>query len=158
MGGGTRYSTPDQAIAAKTARDGDCLIWTGATRRDGYGVTSINNKMAAVHRYVWERSNGPIPEGMQVDHICHRRNCVNLAHLRLATHKQNNEHRTMSRNNKSGYRGVCWEPRRKKWVVQVTHNRRVFHVGYFDTVEEAGEAARLKRLELYTHNNLDRVA
>lgn len=39
----------------------------------------------------------------------------------------------------------------------VVHNRKYIHLGYFATAEEAGEAARLKRLELFIYNNVDRV-
>ena len=47
--------------------------------------------------------------------------------------------------NEKGYRAV------------VGHNGKLHHVGYFDTVEEASAAAEAKRIELFTHNDRDRV-
>ena len=45
---------------------------------------------------------------------------------------------------------------RNKFRARVKHNRKTYCVGSFDTVEEAGEAARLKRIERFTHNDADR--
>ncbi|MCG7596360.1 hypothetical protein MHN84_20400 [Mycobacterium sp. PSTR-4-N] len=69
--------------------------------------------------------------------------------------KQNNENLAGPyRNCKAGLRGVYLQDGR--WRAQVYHHSRKYHVGYFATAEEAGEAARLKRLELFTHNEIDK--
>jgi len=96
---------------------------------------------------------------MSVDHKCHTPSCVNPAHLRLATHKQNLEHRAGANSNSaSGERGVYWSSQKNKWQVLVTHNGKSVHGGFFDTVLEAAEAAKMKRLELFTHSDMDRTA
>lgn len=66
-----------------------CHIWTGATDRDSYGKFWLGERAVAAHRFAYERTKGVIPEGMQVDHICVRRSCVNPDHLQLATARQN---------------------------------------------------------------------
>ena len=109
------------------------------------------------YRYAYALENGPIPEGMVIDHKCHNPSCVRPTHLRLATQKQNMEHRAgPQRNNRSGYLGVHFNKLRQKYVASVSHHGEAVQLGYFDTAEAANEAAVAKRLELFTHNDQDR--
>lgn len=67
-----------------------CWIWTGIRHTSGYGYVTRGehvNKMA--HRVIWEMMVGPIPEEMQLDHICRQRGCVNPNHLRVVTQREN---------------------------------------------------------------------
>ena len=123
-----------------------------------YGTIGYQYKKYVVHRLAWEREHDrPIPPGMQIDHLCFNRRCVRVDHMRLVTHKQNQENRRgANRGTKSGIRGVSKETRGSKWRAEVDHNGRRYYRGGFDSAEEAGEAARLMRLELHTHNDIDR--
>lgn len=69
--------------------DGPCHEWIRFKTKDGYGRISVNGKDILVHRYVWEQVNGPIPEGLFVDHKCRNRACCNVNHLRVVTKKIN---------------------------------------------------------------------
>ena len=72
---------------------------------------------------------------------------------------QNHENRAGARaDSSSGVRGVFWEKRRGCWTARVRHNQKVHHVGQFPTLEDAESAVIAKRNELFTHNDLDRVA
>lgn len=62
-----------------------CVPWTGRIRDDGYGTLGV--KMA--HRAVWEDAIGPIPDGLELDHLCRNRACVRLDHLEPVTHQEN---------------------------------------------------------------------
>lgn len=158
MGGRERFGTADKAFAARTKRVGDCLEWMGTRSDDGYGRMRHKGKLIGAHRYAWERANGTIPPGMQIDHRCRNHACCRVEHLRLATNKQNHEHRDVSVLNTSGYRGVHRRKDTGKWVARVKHNGIRIIVGHFDDVHEAGAAAKAKRNELFTHNDLDRKA
>lgn len=148
---------------SKIDKSGDCWIWTSSLNASGYGqlvVTQDGQRTAfRSNRMAYELEFGPIPDGMLVDHICLVRACCNPKHLRLATQKQNMEHRPgANKNNVSGIRGVTFHRRRNRWQARVEHHGRKISCGYYDTKEAAGEAAAAKRIELFTHNDLDRRA
>lgn len=71
-----------------TSEDG-CWIWTACTVRDGYGRVGVNGKLMLAHRYIFEQMYGPIPDGMEVCHICDNPPCVRPDHLFLGSHKDN---------------------------------------------------------------------
>lgn len=66
-----------------------CWIWQRARYSTGYGVVRLNGRMAHAHRIVFERHNGPVPEGLELDHLCGVRACVNPLHLEPVTHAEN---------------------------------------------------------------------
>lgn len=133
-----------------------CWIWTGYRNNSGYGRLNIGQRNTLAHRYSYELHYGAIPEGLMVDHMCHNPACVNPAHLRLATAKQNQENLSGPRiDNRLGVRGVSLT-RTGKYKAKVGHNGEVIEVGTFDSLEEADLAVRAKRNELFTHNILDR--
>lgn len=135
-----------------------CWLWTGCLT-DGYGHFSIGDERILAHRLSYEWAVGPIPEGLALDHICHVRRCVNPAHLRLATWKQNAENPSGLRSdNTSGARGVYWDAQTRKWRAVVGHYGIQHYLGLFDTTAEANAAVVAKRIELFTHNVKDRSA
>jgi hypothetical protein len=73
---------------------GDCWLWPGRTNADGYGTIDVGGRAGrrvGVHRVAWQSENGPIPLGMEVDHLCRQRRCVNPSHLALATGAENKQ-------------------------------------------------------------------
>lgn len=69
--------------------EGECLRWTGAHTPTGYGQMRIGGIVMGVHRVAYKLSRGLIPEGMEVDHLCRVRDCVNPDHLEAVTHREN---------------------------------------------------------------------
>lgn len=66
-----------------------CWLWSGAVTPAGYGKIAINRRLKAAHRLSYEMNVGPIPEGLEIDHLCKVKCCVNPAHLEPVTHSEN---------------------------------------------------------------------
>jgi HNH endonuclease len=69
--------------------DTGCWLWTGPTNGRGYGLFYIGNGDRAAHRISYKVFKGPIPSGLHVLHRCDTPLCVNPAHLRAGTVKEN---------------------------------------------------------------------
>lgn len=78
-----------ESLPAVTQPDGECLVWQGATRGNGYGAVTFMGKQTTVHRAMYMLVNGAIPDGMEVDHKCSNRGCINPEHLHVVTHEEN---------------------------------------------------------------------
>ncbi|MFB6955450.1 HNH endonuclease signature motif containing protein [Streptomyces sp. NPDC056309] len=79
----------DERFWRKVNAQSICWIWTGAKSGGGYGHLSRRGKFIAAHRYAWEMLVGPIPEGLDLDHLCRVRACVNPDHLEPVTRREN---------------------------------------------------------------------
>ena len=62
-----------------------CWIWTGALSKNGYGNVHIRPKNMVAHKAVYLLLRGPVPEGLDLDHLCRVRCCVNPYHLEPVT-------------------------------------------------------------------------
>src|SRR4051812_35687163 len=80
-----------------------CWLWTGALNYNGYGTYSWAEEDGRhtylAHRLVYIIERGPIPDGLQLDHLCRLRCCVNPDHLEPVTSGEN------------ARRGVAWRKR-----------------------------------------------
>lgn len=72
--------------------DDECWLWTGSLSA-GYGRISVTTpdgrKTEAAYRVAWELLVGPIPAGLEPDHLCRVTACVNPKHLEPVTHAEN---------------------------------------------------------------------
>lgn len=73
---------------ARVDASGDCWEWTGATVK-GYGAVRIKRRLWYAHRFAYELLVGPIPQGLELDHLCRNLPCVNPDHLEPVTHAEN---------------------------------------------------------------------
>jgi hypothetical protein len=66
-----------------------CWIWQLAKNRQGYGLTREGYAHKRAHRVVYEQHIGPIPPGLDLDHLCRQTDCVNPAHMEPVTEAEN---------------------------------------------------------------------
>lgn len=120
-------------IHAGNRRKGD---FAGSRESNGYWRVQLHGKHAQAHRVVWELHNGPIPDGLQVDHIDRNKDNNTIENLRLATSSTNNLNRTFKRYYLTPF---GWRVR-----AMVDGKRKTF--GTFKTEQEAIECCELNGL------------
>jgi hypothetical protein len=88
------------------------------------------------------------PKDIPVDHIFRDSLDNRKSELRLCTYSENMMNVGMAINNKSGYKGVCWDKHAGKWKAYIGRDRIKFNLGFYNTKEEAF-SVRLKAEEKY---------
>ncbi len=78
-----------ERFEAKFVRSDSCWPWLGARTKKGYGTFRKDGRTHYAHRVAYEKSVGPIPEGLTIDHLCGNKICVNPAHLDVVTRGEN---------------------------------------------------------------------
>lgn len=116
---------------------------------DGIGYAKKNNKgkkpaLIRMHRLVVGAS-----EGQKVDHI--NRNTLDnrKSNLRFVTQSQNMMNATIRKTNRSGFKGVCFVSREKKWLATIWKDGKQTWLGYFKDKEDAAQAYNKAALELH---------
>lgn len=86
-----RTTTMQRLVRRIKIDDGGCWLWTGPIRPDGYTrmKSTEEGRLVYVHRYLYQRFNGPVPADKELDHVCRVRHCCNPEHLIVATHAEN---------------------------------------------------------------------
>lgn len=117
-----------------------------AISSSGYLLVAKNGTQYLGHRIIWKMFNGPIPEGMCIDHIDGNKLNNLIENLRLASYSDNNANRNT--NTKSGLpRGVSKSG--SGYRAQVYYKRKAYYIGTYKTVEEAAIAYNEASKELW---------
>lgn len=107
----------------------------GSSTSTGYTRIKIDGKEQLAHRLAWLYVYGELPT-LEIDHINGDRADNRLRNLRVVTISQQRANSKISKNNKSGFQGVCWNARKKKYRACLQHR----HLGYFASAELAAIA------------------
>lgn len=75
----------DEVECVVPGLEGPCHVCRKRPQTSGYCQMNFGKKRVLVHRWAWERVNGPIPDGLVTDHRCRVRKCFNVKHLRIVT-------------------------------------------------------------------------
>ncbi len=66
-----------------------CWNWQGSKDKLGYGKTRYEGRRTQAHVMFYEQTYGPVPEGLELDHLCRNHSCVNPDHVEPVTHQEN---------------------------------------------------------------------
>jgi hypothetical protein len=114
----------------------------------GYRIVKLNNKNQRIHRLV-ALAFIPNPDNkLYVDHIDNNPQNNNMNNLRWCTQQENQQNKKIKINNTSGYKGVCYSKKNKKWNAYITINYKNISLGYFERVEDAIIARYKKAKEI----------
>ena len=121
---------------------------------DGYISISFAGKARKAHRLAFLYMTGRMPEA-EVDHINRVTTDNRWANLREAGRGDNLQNLWVRSDNKSGHAGVCWHKATGKWQATLGINRRMKHLGIFDTIDAAVAARAAAKSELHKFNPAD---
>jgi hypothetical protein len=132
-----------------------CWIWTASVDDCGYGNFAAEPpRSMRAHKWIYQHMVGMVPEGLELDHLCRVRNCVNWRHLEAVTHRENmiradfknnrrkrvpavtcpNGHAytgARSYDNKSQRCRVCANAARKRWEDKNRERRRAHWLNFY---------------------------
>ncbi len=119
---------------------------TAGTNR-GYTVVRVAYQLYPAHRICWALHYGWWPT-QHIDHINGIPKDNRIVNLRDVTSAENHHNMVKFSNNRSGHTGVYWNNNAKKWHARVMVNRRAYHLGYYDDLDDA-VAARQRANEQF---------
>jgi hypothetical protein len=114
-----------------------------ATRRKLVGGKP---QIISMHRFLLGLSKG---DGLCVDHINLNKIDNRRINLRVCSKQQNAMNRDIHISNKSGYKGVCYHKRNKKYMASITKNKKKICIGYFSSAQEASEAYKKASIDIH---------
>jgi hypothetical protein len=125
----------------------------------GYILVSIIDSLSKealykVHRICYFMQTGVDPMENSIDHINGLTTDNRFENLRIVSHKVNSRNKKMQHNNTSGFNGVSWNKRYRKWEAQIRINNKKKYLGYYDTIEEAIAARETAIIEFNRQNPL----
>ena len=118
------------------AQAGTLAGWRDA---GGYFSVLVRGKYYRVHRVAWLMTHGVWPAA-QIDHVNGVRDDNRMANLRESTNSENLCNRGSTVNNRTGFKGVCWDKNSRKYKAQIMVRGNFTYLGLFTTPEAAHAA------------------
>lgn len=119
-------------IGNRRARAGDIAGSVKVEPTNSYRKIGFNYKILLAHRVAWRLHYGEWPDG-QIDHIDGNGLNNKINNLRVVDTVTNGRNRRQSKKNRSGFTGVYWHKKDKRWVSQIKINGKSVYVGCYRT-------------------------
>jgi len=120
----------------------------GRLTQCGYESIRIDGRDYLSHKLAWLYVYGEWPT-LEIDHRDGLKSNNRITNLREATRIQNSRNSKTSSSNTSGFKGVHWKSKIKKWAATITFNRKKQHLGYFTSPQSASETYEARATELF---------
>lgn len=121
----------------------------GNRNKDGYLRIQVERRIYMAHHLVWLWHHGTMPK-LYIDHIDRNKANNRIENLREVSHAENMQNQgTTHKSNKSGFLGVSWCKKQKKWVAQIGVNKIKKYLGAFEEKELAHKAYLAEKQKLH---------
>lgn len=146
------YHAESGVFRWRFARAAHIKPWDMAGSKDNHGYIKImiRQRLFKAHRLAWLYAYGEMPSE-QIDHINGVRTDNRIENLRLVSNKHNQENVGPRSNNSTGFRGVSFNQKSRRYEAYITNNRKKISLGMFESPEIAASVAAEKRAEMFTH-------
>lgn len=126
-----------------------------SVRNCGYVCVRLRGRTFLAHRIIWGMMNpeNKLQPGEEIDHIDHNRENNLLSNLRKTTRKENSRNLSLARNNTSGVTGVSFDKTRGKWRAEIKVEKKLIHLGRFETIDGAIAARKAAEVKYGFHEN-----
>jgi hypothetical protein len=121
----------------------------------GYQIINISKKIYKAHRLAWLYVYGQFP-AKHLDHINCIRDDNRIINLRECNNAENQQNCKKNTRNSSGYKGVDYVKANNRWRATIYHDKKSYHLGYFDTAQEAYKAYLDGKAKYHTFNPIQR--
>lgn len=121
---GLAFLTPH--LWSRVTESRECWTWTGSRDSHGYGKIGIGKRTVLVHRQAYVDLRGPIPAGLDLDHLCRNILCVNPDHLEPVTPAENQRRARLARGHVDGHciNGHEYSEENTRWINTKTGSRQ----------------------------------
>lgn len=127
-------------------------VHLGKKARTPYLHIRINKKLYAAHRIAWLLYY-KVHADKIIDHINHDGLDNRIINLRVVSRHESDKNRALSKRNKSGFNGVRWEERLKKWGVSIRVNKKTIRLGWFADKNDAIQCRQNANIKYGFHPN-----
>ena len=124
----------------------------GRVNSSGYVKLSINGRIFPAHRIAWMMHYGSWPDG-QIDHENGCRSDNRICNIRCVTPKENSMNKKVSKKNTSGFIGVHWNAKNKKWIASISDGNKCKYIGSYKDVRDAVTARLSVQSSMGYHKN-----
>jgi hypothetical protein len=124
----------------------------GSPKATGYLTVQLGVKSYSLHRLAWLYRTGEFPVGV-IDHLDHNKQNNAWYNLRETTQVDNCKNQQLAKSNSSGFTGVRWNIKKKRWTAAIKVKRKNIHLGSFDSFEDAVIARQEANEEYGFHEN-----